>query len=72
MTELYANRDIYNEEGDTTITKGKKYMIYSEVEKEGFENGIGYVVLSDTDEFLVFDSLFFFTEKQMKAKDFNL
>ena len=72
MIELYANRYIYNDNGDINIIKDKKYLIYSEVEKEGFGNGIGYVVLSETNEFLVFDSLFFFTEKQRKARDFNL
>jgi len=70
--ELYANKNIYDDNGDDLIIKDKKYVIYSEVEKETFENNIGYVILTETNEFLVFDSLFFFTDKQMKARDFNL
>jgi len=68
---LYAIKDIFKNQ-KLIIKKWKQYFIYSEFKNDTYNNGIGYVILGEDNEFHGYDSILFISEKEMTIKKYNL
>lgn len=67
-------REVYcNEDAPKELTKGKKYRLYAEFETGAMLSGKCFVVLSNTNDFMGYDSNYFLEEFQWDAtKKYNL
>jgi len=54
------------------IIKGKKYEVFSEFKTEEMNSGVCYIVLTESNNLIPFDSKYFITDLEYESKKYNI
>jgi len=54
------------------IVKGKKYKVFSEFETDEMNSGLCYIVLTESNNLMPFDSKYFISDLEYESKKYNL
>jgi len=54
------------------IIKGKKYEVFSEFETDEMLSGLCYIILTESNNLMPFDSKYFITDLEYESKKYNL
>ena len=68
----WAKQDVIYENRTYGLIKHKQYKIYSKFKTDKMDSGVCYIILSENNRFIGYDSSYFMDEVEYESAKYNL